>query len=110
MARLFSKPLFSGLASFQFRSIVTIRQLISKTMLDHLQVKILNLVSGPLERQATSEYVAGVPYSSLTVGAPREIYPNERRVSLTPQNCATLYKKGFSKVLVEYNAGAQAQF
>jgi NAD(P) transhydrogenase len=44
------------------------------------------------------------------VGTPREIYPNERRVSLTPQNCATLYKKGFSKVLVEYDAGSHAQF
>jgi NAD(P) transhydrogenase len=52
----------------------------------------------------------GIPYSSLTVGVPREIYPGERRVSLTPQNAALLRKKGFSKVLVENNAGAQAQF
>lgn len=53
---------------------------------------------------------AGVPYSSLVVGSPREIYPNERRVSLTPQNVSLLLKKGFSKVLVEHDAGAQAQF
>ncbi|KAF5358029.1 hypothetical protein D9756_001498 [Leucocoprinus leucothites] len=52
----------------------------------------------------------GVPYSSLTVGIPREIFPNERRVSLTPQNAALLRKKGFTKVLVERNAGAGAQF
>ncbi|KAJ3568561.1 hypothetical protein NP233_g5629 [Leucocoprinus birnbaumii] len=52
----------------------------------------------------------GVPYSSLTVGIPREIFPNERRVSLTPQNAALLRKKGFSQVLVEHNAGAEAQF
>ncbi|KAJ7097831.1 NAD(P) transhydrogenase beta subunit-domain-containing protein [Mycena belliarum] len=53
---------------------------------------------------------AGTPYSSLIVGAPREIYPNERRVALTPQNAAILRKKGFSKVLVEKNAGVNAQF
>lgn len=52
----------------------------------------------------------GTPYSSLIVGVPREIYPNERRVSLTPQNAAMLYKKGFAKILVEHNAGAQSQF
>lgn len=52
----------------------------------------------------------GIPYSSLTVGIPREIFPNERRVSLTPQNAALLRKKGFSQVLIEHNAGAEAQF
>ncbi|KDQ60983.1 hypothetical protein JAAARDRAFT_709459 [Jaapia argillacea MUCL 33604] len=54
--------------------------------------------------------IAGTPYSSLTVGAPLEIYPNERRVSITPQNAALLLKKGFSKVLVESGAGTHAQF
>jgi len=52
----------------------------------------------------------GIPYSSLIVGIPRENFQNERRVSLTPQNAAVLRKKGFNKVLVEHNAGAQAQF
>jgi NAD(P) transhydrogenase len=41
---------------------------------------------------------------------PREVFENERRVSLTPQNASLLLKKGFSKVLVEHNAGVQAQF
>ncbi|OAX38920.1 PNTB-domain-containing protein [Rhizopogon vinicolor AM-OR11-026] len=54
--------------------------------------------------------VSGVPYASLTVGAPRETFPNERRVSLTPQNVALLKKKGFVNVLVEKQAGAEAQF
>ena len=36
--------------------------------------------------------------------------PNERRVALTPHNTALLLKKGVSKVLVERNAGAAAQF
>jgi len=52
----------------------------------------------------------GIPYSSLTVGVPLETYPNERRVAITPQNTAVLIKKGISKVLVERNAGAEAQF
>ena len=46
----------------------------------------------------------------MTVGIPREIYLNERRVSLTPQNAQLLLKKGFQRVLVERNAGAEAQF
>jgi NAD(P) transhydrogenase len=46
----------------------------------------------------------------LTVGIPKETFHNERRVSLTPQNAAVLRKKGFKEVLVEHNAGAEAQF
>ncbi|KAF9075209.1 NAD(P) transhydrogenase beta subunit-domain-containing protein [Rhodocollybia butyracea] len=52
----------------------------------------------------------GIAYSSLSVGAPREIFANERRVALTPQNVRLLRKKGFGKVLVERNAGTHAQF
>ncbi|KAG6814476.1 hypothetical protein H0H92_000001 [Tricholoma furcatifolium] len=52
----------------------------------------------------------GVPYSSLTIGVPKEVFPGERRVALTPQNAALLLKKGFSKVLVERHAGTEAQF
>ncbi|CRG87541.1 NAD(P) transhydrogenase subunit alpha [Talaromyces islandicus] len=51
-----------------------------------------------------------VPYTSLTVGIPRETFPNERRVAITPQNVALLLKKGFSRVLVESGAGEGAQF
>ncbi|PLN75298.1 putative nicotinamide nucleotide transhydrogenase [Aspergillus taichungensis] len=50
-----------------------------------------------------------VPYSALTVGVPRESFPGERRVALTPQNVAMLLKKGFSRVLVERGAGEEAQ-
>lgn len=41
---------------------------------------------------------------------PRESFPSERRVALTPQNAALLLKKGYSRVLVERGAGAEAQF
>jgi NAD(P) transhydrogenase len=54
--------------------------------------------------------VQGIPYSSLRVGVPREVYPNERRVALTPQNVALLRKKGFAEVLIEHDAGTHAQF
>ncbi|KAJ3555997.1 hypothetical protein NM688_g2272 [Phlebia brevispora] len=54
--------------------------------------------------------IPGVPYSSLTVGVPLEIYPNEHRVAITPKNAEVLLKKGFARVLVEKTAGAQAQF
>ncbi|KAM7216457.1 putative NAD(P) transhydrogenase mitochondrial precursor [Rhypophila decipiens] len=50
------------------------------------------------------------PYSELTVGVPRETWPNERRVALTPQNVALLLKKGFKKVMVESGAGAEGDF
>ena len=50
------------------------------------------------------------PYAELTVGVPRETYPNERRVALTPQNVALLLKKGYSRILVEKGAGALADF
>lgn len=54
--------------------------------------------------------ISNETYDKLTVGVPRETYPNERRVSLTPQNVALLKKKGFSRVLVESNAGLDAKF
>jgi NAD(P) transhydrogenase len=53
---------------------------------------------------------SGVPYSSLTIGVVRETYENERRVAITPQNAALLFKKGFGRVLVEPGAGIEAQF
>ncbi|EFX04108.1 nicotinamide nucleotide oxidoreductase [Grosmannia clavigera kw1407] len=50
------------------------------------------------------------PYARLTVGTPREIFPNEHRVALTPQNVSMLIKKGFGTVLIERGAGADAGF
>lgn len=51
-----------------------------------------------------------IPYGELTVGIVKETYPDERRVAITPQNTTLLLKKGFSKVLIERGAGAEAQF
>ncbi|VDM21593.1 unnamed protein product [Hydatigera taeniaeformis] len=45
----------------------------------------------------------------LRIGVPKEIYPEEKRVSLTPSAVKTLTDKGFSLV-VQAGAGASAQY
>lgn len=50
------------------------------------------------------------PFSELTIGVPRETFPNERRVAMTPQNVTLLKKKGFARILVERGAGTAAEF
>lgn len=73
----------------------------------HLKLRTpLNLRSG----SSLSTPSDDVPYESLTVGVPKETYPGERRVAITPQNVALLRKKGFGSVLVEEGAGEQANF
>jgi hypothetical protein len=47
----------------------------------------------------------GKPYSELTIGVPREIFTNEKRVALTPTNVALLKKKGFKAINIEKGAG-----
>ena len=51
----------------------------------------------------------GIPYNRLTIGVPKESFPNERRVALSPAVVQTLTKAGFN-VLVEDGAGAEAKF
>ena len=46
---------------------------------------------------------------AVTVGLPRETFPDERRVALTPRACETLKKAGF-EVLAEHSAGLPAGF
>jgi hypothetical protein len=46
----------------------------------------------------------------LSVGIPKESYPNERRVSTTPEGVQRLVKSGFGKVLVESGAGMESNF
>ncbi|KAK6623224.1 hypothetical protein RUM43_009076 [Polyplax serrata] len=58
---------------------------------------------------STEKTVKGLPYENLVIGVPKEIWQNEKRVSITPAVAAALIKKGF-KVQVEENAGLQAQF
>ena len=51
----------------------------------------------------------GTPYSNLTIGVPKETFPNERRVALSPAATKLLTKEGFS-IFVEEGAGAEAKF
>lgn len=45
----------------------------------------------------------------VTVGVPRETFPGERRVALTPRACEAIGKLGAS-VVVERSAGAEAGY
>ena len=51
----------------------------------------------------------GRPYNEFTIGVPKEIHVNERRVGLTPDAAKSLIKTGFN-VIVEEGAGMNAQF
>ena len=46
---------------------------------------------------------------AVTVGVPRETFPGERRVAITPRHCDALAKLGAS-VIVQRSAGVQAGF
>ena len=48
-------------------------------------------------------------YLSLKVGVPKETFPQERRVSVSPEGAEKLKKMGYD-VVVEKDAGAEAQF
>uniref|UniRef100_A0AAX7VWQ7 proton-translocating NAD(P)(+) transhydrogenase n=1 Tax=Astatotilapia calliptera TaxID=8154 RepID=A0AAX7VWQ7_ASTCA len=51
----------------------------------------------------------GIPYKQLTVGVPKEIFQNERRVALSPAGVQALIKQGFN-VVVESGAGECSKF
>lgn len=61
------------------------------------------------ESPTSPPFTAGL-YETLTIGIPKESYPGERRVAITPANVKLLLKKGFSRILIETGAGAEAQF
>ena len=51
----------------------------------------------------------GRPYNEFTIGVPKEIRVDEKRVGLTPDAAKALIKTGFN-VIVEEGAGMNAQF
>ena len=61
------------------------------------------------KKSAPKEIPKGTPYNKLTIGVPKEVFTNERRVSITPAVAKNLTKKGFN-VAVEENAGLLAKF
>ncbi|XP_069689607.1 NAD(P) transhydrogenase, mitochondrial-like [Periplaneta americana] len=65
--------------------------------------------SQPIVKKDAPKPVPGIPYNKLSIGVPKEIWKNERRVALTPAATATLVKKGFT-VNVEDGAGLESKF
>ncbi|XP_045489395.1 NAD(P) transhydrogenase, mitochondrial-like [Pieris rapae] len=58
---------------------------------------------------STPPNVEGIPYTKLSIGVPKEIWENERRVAIVPAVVNKLVKKGFN-VNIEENAGVLANF
>lgn len=61
------------------------------------------------DKKAPKEVPKGIPYNKLTIGVPKEVFANEKRVSITPAVVKNLTKKGFN-LTVEENAGLLAKF
>jgi hypothetical protein len=73
------------------------------------QYRLQSTASGTSKADVPKEQPKGVPYSKLTIGVPKEIYTNERRVAITPTVVKNLTKKGFH-LSIEENAGLLAKF
>ena len=58
---------------------------------------------------STEKPPPGIPYNNLTIGVPKETFPNEKRVALSPAAVKVLTKEGFN-VVVEDGAGSLAKF
>ncbi|XP_042213471.1 NAD(P) transhydrogenase, mitochondrial-like [Homarus americanus] len=56
-----------------------------------------------------AEPIPGIPYKNLTIGVPKEIWQNERRVALAPASVAALTKRGFN-IAIEDGAGLEAKY
>ncbi|XP_038058518.1 NAD(P) transhydrogenase, mitochondrial-like [Patiria miniata] len=52
----------------------------------------------------------GIPHNELRIGVPKESFPNERRVALSPAAVQLLTKKDGFNVVVEDGAGLSANF
>eukprot|EP00613_Pedinella_sp_CCMP2098_P082557 CAMPEP_0171994752 /NCGR_PEP_ID=MMETSP0993-20121228/279118_1 /TAXON_ID=483369 /ORGANISM="non described non described, Strain CCMP2098" /LENGTH=1213 /DNA_ID=CAMNT_0012647839 /DNA_START=57 /DNA_END=3699 /DNA_ORIENTATION=+ len=61
------------------------------------------------EDTAAEVAALGTPYSSLTIGVPKETFALERRVSTTPESASKLVAAGFN-VKVESGAGVASNF
>eukprot|EP00013_Stygamoeba_regulata_P021548 CAMPEP_0177645914 /NCGR_PEP_ID=MMETSP0447-20121125/9499_1 /TAXON_ID=0 /ORGANISM="Stygamoeba regulata, Strain BSH-02190019" /LENGTH=1173 /DNA_ID=CAMNT_0019148421 /DNA_START=167 /DNA_END=3688 /DNA_ORIENTATION=- len=62
------------------------------------------------DEQQQQRYMNGIPYSELSVGVPREVWPGERRVAQTPESVKKLLESGFAEVVVESGAGLGSEF
>ncbi|KAK7143408.1 hypothetical protein R3I93_014533 [Phoxinus phoxinus] len=90
-----SSPLFSGLACAKLQSVQSVKTPCVRFFRTH---QALSRLASP-----------GIPYKQLTVGIPKEIFQNERRVAISPAGVEALIKQGFN-VVVESGAGESAKF
>uniref|UniRef100_A0A8C5LYC9 proton-translocating NAD(P)(+) transhydrogenase n=1 Tax=Leptobrachium leishanense TaxID=445787 RepID=A0A8C5LYC9_9ANUR len=89
-----SSPLFSSVISLKVQTVKT-------PCLRMFRTHRALCCQQPLER--------GIPYKQLTVGVPKEIFQNEKRVALSPAGVQALVKQGFN-VVVETGAGDASKF
>lgn len=88
----------------------TVSRVGSNYLLKGAAVRSFHASSFLLSEKKKEKETPGIPYSELSVGVPKEIFLNEKRVAITPANVALLKKKGFKEVLVEKGAGVGAKF
>ena len=62
------------------------------------------------QAEQAPEQIAGIPYKNLTIGVPKEIFQNERRVAIVPATVAMLTKKKGFTFNVEDSAGVLSKF
>ncbi|KAK0143012.1 NAD(P) transhydrogenase, mitochondrial [Merluccius polli] len=95
VAASYSAPVFSGLVGAKLQSARAVK---------------LPCVRYFRTQQALARCASpGVPYKQLTVGVPKEVFENERRVALSPAGVQALIKQGFN-VVVESGAGDSSKF
>ncbi|XP_053630194.1 NAD(P) transhydrogenase, mitochondrial-like isoform X1 [Cherax quadricarinatus] len=61
------------------------------------------------EAAKPAEAIPGIPYKNMTIGVPKEIWQNEKRVALAPASVTALTKKGFN-IVIEDGAGMEAKY
>jgi NAD(P) transhydrogenase len=82
----------------------------SNYLLKGTPVRTFKTTARLYDEKKKKEDAPGKPYNEITIGVPKEIYVNEKRVALTPANVALLKKKGFKAIYVEKGAGVGAKF
>lgn len=50
----------------------------------------------PFNRFAVYRQFCSIDTSKLTIGVPKEVYPNERRVAISPEAAGKYIKQGFN--------------
>jgi NAD(P) transhydrogenase len=59
----------------------------------------------PTNYQLSNRFKFGVNANKLTIGVPKEVFENERRVAITPDTIQRMVKKNGCNFLIESGAG-----